>query len=84
MSTFNLDDLVTVMRACAGDAEPLELDGDILDVPFGDLGYDSLALLETLSRIEQQSGRRLDEGTVQCETPRLFLASVNEQLSVAV
>jgi act minimal PKS acyl carrier protein len=84
MSTFTLDDLVAVLQACAGDAEPLDLDGDILDVPFSELGYDSLALLETLSQVEQRFGRRLEESVVQCETPRQFLKSVNEQLSVAV
>ncbi|MFY3807821.1 hypothetical protein, partial [Escherichia coli] len=39
MTTFTLDDLVLIMRA-GGGADREELEGDILDMPFGDLGYD--------------------------------------------
>ncbi|MBQ0825061.1 acyl carrier protein [Streptomyces tagetis] len=77
------DDLMSVMRAAAGQDENVDLDGDILDVPFADLGYDSLALLETAARLEREHGVRLtDDLVTTARTPRGFLALVNEGLEV--
>ena len=73
---FTIGDLRRVLRAAAGDAE-----GVGLDVPFADLGYDSLALLETGGRIEREYGIELADSTItDAETPRALLASVNERL----
>ncbi|MEU0301562.1 acyl carrier protein [Streptomyces sp. NPDC006175] len=77
MNGFTLDDLKRVMRECAGEDETTGLDGDILDAPFEDLGYDSLALLETATRIERQLGLRLPEEVLSgAKTPRLLLEAV--------
>jgi len=54
MPTFTLDDLRQIMRACAGVDESVDLDGDIDDVAFTDLGYDSLAVLELQSQIQRR------------------------------
>jgi act minimal PKS acyl carrier protein len=81
---FTIDDLRQVLRAAAGDADGVGLDSDILDVPFADLGYDSLALLETGGRIEREHGIELADSTItDAETPRALLASVNERLGAA-
>ncbi|MBA6433881.1 MULTISPECIES: acyl carrier protein [Streptomyces] len=77
MTTFTLDDLVLIMRA-GGGADREELEGDILDMPFGDLGYDSLALLEVTTRIENQYGISLPEDiAVPTRTPREAIEQIN-------
>ena len=51
MSEFTMDDLRRVMQEAAGENRHLE--GDVLDQPFTELGYDSLALLEAAARVER-------------------------------
>jgi act minimal PKS acyl carrier protein len=80
-STFTLDDLRRILIAGAGTDESVDLDGDILDVSFEHLNYDSLALLETAGRIEREYGVSLDEGLTDGATPRSLLAVVNAQLN---
>jgi minimal PKS acyl carrier protein len=81
---LTLDDLRRILRAVAGEAEGAGLDGDILDVTFTDLGYDSLALLETAGQIERERDLQLDESTItDAQTPRQLLAAVTEQLVAA-
>lgn len=76
--TLTIDDLKRILRECAGADEQVDLDGDILDIEFIDLGYDSLAMLETSSRIEREYGIKLDDDiVVSATTPRAFLALVN-------
>jgi act minimal PKS acyl carrier protein len=75
---LTIDDLRRLLRECAGAAEGVDLDGDILDTDFADLGYDSLALLETGSRIEREWLVRLgDDAVMSTRTPRALLAVVN-------
>jgi minimal PKS acyl carrier protein len=82
MSQFSLDDLRNLMREAAGDAG--QLDGDIIDVGFYELGYDSLALLEAAARIERTYGVQIGDDEVgKIETPRDFLQLVNAQLASA-
>ncbi len=70
----DLDDLRRILRDVAGTAQGVDLDGDILDTPFEDLGYDSLALLEAAARILQEYGVRLhDDVLAEATTPRLLL-----------
>ncbi|HEX2312900.1 MAG TPA: acyl carrier protein [Thermomonospora sp.] len=74
--TITLDDLRRVLREGAGLEEEVDLDGDILDTEFGDLGYDSIALLETASRLGQEY--RIDvDAAVEARTPRELLDLVN-------
>jgi minimal PKS acyl carrier protein len=73
-----LDDLRRILREGAGAAEDVDLDGDVLDTPFVDLGYDSLALLETATRISREYGIPLDdEAAATAKTPRELLDMVN-------
>ena len=61
---LTIDDLKRILREAAGQDETIDLDGDILDTSFEDLGYDSLALLETGSRIEREHGIELEDTSV--------------------
>ncbi|WP_395297526.1 acyl carrier protein [Kitasatospora hibisci] len=77
-------DLKRIMREGAGQAEGIDLDGDIADVLFSDLGYDSLAVLETVSRIEREYGIRIPEDALSAvRTPGEFLAVVNRATAEA-
>ena len=81
-TSFSIDDLRRFLREVAGiDAVGL-LDGDILDIAFDDLGYDSLALLETGSRIDRELGISLPDSTiVESRTPRVLIHNVNAALA---
>lgn len=86
MSThsFTLEVLKQILREEAGVEEGIDLDGDILDTGFEDLGYESLALLETSGRIERDYGISLDESTLAVSsTPRELIQAVNACLEVA-
>lgn len=76
MSTplLTTDDLVRLLRESAGEASPY--DGDLLDAELADLGYDSLALLETTARITRDYGIQFDEELA------LTVTTVGELLAV--
>ncbi|WP_328535162.1 acyl carrier protein [Streptomyces sp. NBC_00344] len=75
---LTIADLTRILRECAGEDEGVDLDGNILDTLFADLGYDSLALLEASSSIEREAGVKLsDDAVSEARTPRLLLAAVN-------
>ena len=83
MRQITLRELQDIMRECAGEdelAQPLE---NAADQPFEELGYDSLALLETHSRIKRDYGVELteDEGA-RITTPRELIDFVNMRLKV--
>lgn len=85
MSTteFTLDDLKRILLEGAGADEGVDLDGDILDTGFEELGYESLALLETGGRIEREFGITLDDDVLtDAQTPRALIAAVNTLLGV--
>ncbi|MDX3117017.1 acyl carrier protein [Streptomyces scabiei] len=76
---FTLDDLVGLTRTHAGEAEEGVLDGDIVDVLFTHLGYDSVALMEVLSHVKHEYGIDLAEDAVDAlRTPRAVIEKVNE------
>ncbi|MEV5437243.1 acyl carrier protein [Streptomyces sp. NPDC052682] len=82
MPALTITELTALLRECAGEAESVNLDGDVLDVPFEVLGYDSLAVLQTTGRIERDYDVTLDEDAVtDAETPRQYLELVNEAIS---
>ena len=79
---LSIDDLRQLLFECAGADEEVDLDGDILEVPFEELGYDSLALLNTVARIERDYSVKLgDDVITDAKTPRLMLERVNGALS---
>ncbi|MET9507496.1 acyl carrier protein [Streptomyces flavidovirens] len=82
MAEMTLAQLTVLLRECAGEEEGVNLDGDVLDVPFTELGYDSLAVLQTTGRIERDYGIRIsDDAAAEAHTPRLLLDFINESLS---
>ncbi|HKS99644.1 MAG TPA: acyl carrier protein [Rugosimonospora sp.] len=85
MTEFTMDDLRRILRACAGEATPGILDTDIVDVPFRDLGYDSLAQLELASQIGREYATSIpDDAAVALETPRAAIAYVNDRIAARV
>lgn len=86
MRHLELTDLTRLLRECAGEDEGVDLDAaDVLDTLFLDLGYDSLALLQTTGLIEREYEIALDEEAIdEAETPRQYLELVNRVLSARV
>ncbi|MFI6323663.1 acyl carrier protein [Nonomuraea sp. NPDC050556] len=79
MPEFTTDDLRSVIRATVGVDDSVNLDGEIGDVPFRDLGYDSLAVLEIANKIEKQYGVAVpDDMIVELETPWQLITFVNK------
>lgn len=84
MPPLTLDDLITLLHECAGADESVNLNGDIADLGFEDLGYDSLALLNTVGRIERDYRIRLgDDVVAEMRTPAQLLKLVNDTLAGA-
>jgi minimal PKS acyl carrier protein len=78
MSIMTIDDLRAILTECAGEDDAVEAADDIADTPFEELGYDSLALIETAARIEQRYGVRIPDGDIMdLPTPRAVLDAVN-------
>lgn len=77
MPQIGLSRLVEIIRECAGDSDERDLDGDILDITYQDLGYDSLALLEISAKLEQDLGVSIPEE--ELKTPRHTLHLVNTE-----
>lgn len=70
--------LKEILREGAGQEEGVDLSDNFMDNTFIELGYDSLALLETVGRIEREFGISLgDDVTSEAETPRLLIDLVN-------
>jgi act minimal PKS acyl carrier protein len=85
MSALTLDDLKALMQEAAGADETVDLDGDIADVAFTELGYDSLAMLETAAIISRRYGVVLTDDLLDgIDTPGALLAEVNSALAAAV
>jgi len=83
MRDFTHEDLRRVVCEAAGD-DGGALGPDALDVPFNDLGYDSLAMFETLSRVSREWGVPLADDLVRPTlTPGELLATVHAALAAA-
>ncbi|ORT56567.1 acyl carrier protein [Streptomyces sp. CB03238] len=77
-TTVTLTDLTRMLRESAGEEEGIDLDGDVIDTPFIDLGYDSLALLQVIGQIQREYGIVIpDDAVVDAETPGALLALIN-------
>ena len=82
MQPLHIKDLVVLLRTNAGDSDTFDLDGDVLDVPFDELNYDSLALLQVTGAIERDYEVTLDEEALEeAQTPRQYLEVVNQVLA---
>ncbi|MCX5086406.1 acyl carrier protein [Streptomyces sp. NPDC056121] len=77
-ATVTLADLTRMLRESAGEEEGVDLDGDVIDTPFIELGYDSLALLQVIGEIQRDYGISIpDDAVVDAETPGALLALIN-------
>ncbi|MFI2643379.1 acyl carrier protein [Streptomyces sp. NPDC018610] len=83
-TTVTLADLTRMLRESAGEEEGIDLDGDVIDTPFMELGYDSLALLQVIGQIQREYGISIpDDAVVDAETPGALLALINEGQAAA-
>ncbi|MEU4532803.1 acyl carrier protein [Micromonospora ureilytica] len=84
MTNLTLDRLMEIVKECAGDSGHADVTGDLSATRFDDLGYDSLARLETAARLQRQYGVRLtDEAVNEADTPGALLDLVNRALTAA-
>lgn len=82
MDRLELGVLTRILRECAGAEEGVDLEGDVLDLYWVELGYDSLAILQTTGYIEREFGIVLDEEAFEeADTPRRYLDMVNRVLA---
>ncbi|UNO43954.1 acyl carrier protein [Streptomyces sp. MST-110588] len=70
-----------MLAAVGGDAS-IDLDRDILDTPMGDLGFDSLALMDVADIVEREHGVRIPEDGLEetMATPRKALSYIENLL----
>ncbi len=80
---MTMDELRAILIECAGENESRTLNRDISHIEFDALGYDSLALIETVARIRQRLGVNIPgEAIIELTTPAALLAAVNGALAV--
>lgn len=84
MAEFMLEDLRRVLVTCAGEPDGVDWCAEGAgDQSFVDWGYDSIALLESASVIEQEFGVRIEDETVATlTTPNSVVEHVRELLAV--
>ncbi|MGW4773252.1 acyl carrier protein [Nocardia sp. NPDC004278] len=79
--TMTITELRRILVECAGGEDIAELAGDIAGVDFEQLGYDSLALIETASRIQRDFGVTIpEEQLIDVKTPQELVDIVNSQV----
>ncbi|MCW5251288.1 MULTISPECIES: acyl carrier protein [unclassified Streptomyces] len=82
MPELTVKDLAAILASCAGDEEVVPLDEEHLDTSFAELGLDSLALLNTVVKLERQCGVVLPEDVLgRTPTPRDLIKIVNDRVS---
>nr|AAG30194.1 acyl carrier protein [Streptomyces sp. R1128] len=78
MDPFTLDDLKRLIDACVGTDDAVQLDETGAATPFLDLGLDSLAVYEVVTRIQDERGVAISDDDIDgLETPRDMVAFVN-------
>ncbi|HXL91059.1 MAG TPA: acyl carrier protein [Streptosporangiaceae bacterium] len=83
MSHITIHDLAEILRASAGESD-LGVDLETADLTLTDLGYDSLALMETAARIERLYGVVVADGDLdRIRTLREFTDYVNTRIAEA-
>ncbi|MFC8531434.1 acyl carrier protein [Nocardia sp. NPDC057227] len=78
---FGAAELKDILREAAGEDESVDLEGDVLDTDFAELGYDSLALLEAAAIIARRYGVKLSDDELEnITTPRQLLTQLEAGL----
>lgn len=81
---FTLEDLRRFLIEAAGADDGLTVADEAMDTEFEELGYDSLALMETASRVERTYGVSLaEEELVDARTPRELIELINKLTTAA-
>jgi act minimal PKS acyl carrier protein len=83
MSQLTMEQLKDLLRTSAGEAEATSLGQDISQTSFNELGYDSLALIETAALIKRSFGVDVTDDIVEIETPSALVDFVNAKLTAA-
>jgi act minimal PKS acyl carrier protein len=79
---MSMDELRGIMIACAGGDDLETVHGDVSGVSFEDLGYDSLALIETAAKLKLEHGVDIAaEQIIEARTPRELLILVNDRIA---
>jgi minimal PKS acyl carrier protein len=82
MTAFTLEDLAAVLEEAAGAPETGAWTENVLDLPFYELGYDSLALLEASARIGRSFKITIpDDAVVEMKTPRTAVEYINARIA---
>lgn len=77
---MDIEDLRSILIDCAGGDEALR--GDIADVSFDDLGYDSLALIDTTAMLKREYGVVIpDDRLTDLRNPGELLGLINDRLA---
>jgi act minimal PKS acyl carrier protein len=81
MSTrMSITDLHGILIACAG-GDQEGMDGSIADVSFDELGYDSLALIETAAVLKRDHGVYIPDAEIsEVSTPSELLDIINDRI----
>lgn len=74
---FTLADLKRILFEGSGAPDDVDPEADIFDTEFESLGYDSLAIMETASRVEREYGIPVGSIALDATTPRAFFDAVN-------
>ncbi|WP_405137183.1 acyl carrier protein [Nocardia sp. NBC_01388] len=78
MKVISFEDLRRILVSSAGAPEIEVGEGEFADTSFEDLGYESLALMESAAAIEREYGINVpDEELTQVKTPRELTDLVN-------
>ncbi|GAA1865401.1 acyl carrier protein [Actinomadura bangladeshensis] len=79
---FTITDLRRILHEASGATDGDGVRADTVDTDLAQLGYDSLAVLETGGRIEREFGVELDDETLlDSTTPRALIEAVNARLA---
>jgi minimal PKS acyl carrier protein len=79
---MSIDDLRGILIACAGGDDLDALHGDISGMSFEELGYDSLALIETAAKLKLEHGVTIpDEEITEVGTPNELLSLINDRIA---
>lgn len=82
MRNLTLDELRRIVLEAAGEPEGRDLDGDLGATTFGELGYESLALMEVAARIQQEFGVEVEDAELPGMTPGELVDQVNKRNGV--
>jgi minimal PKS acyl carrier protein len=84
VSSINIEQVWTLLRQSVGVDESVSLGEEMAHRDFAELGYDSLAVLHIVSRIEQEYGVSIDEdAAVGLTTAADIVTFVNQHLGKA-